>query len=418
MTRTIAVAYALGLVAGAQRPAVAADLDLVAQWNVVAVEAGRGAAPPPQVRALALVHAAMFDAANGVDRRFSHYLVDLRPSGAASADAALVAAAHTTLLGLSPEKAIVLGAALDAALIQLPTGPERDRGLAFGRKVGAAVLARRKNDGANLVRDYKPADRPGAWRPTQPANLAALLPHWGEVQPLLIADPARFAPPAPPAMDSARYARDFAEVKMIGARSSPRRSPDQTRAAVFWTGYPPSLWGSAARQAIQQRPGLSLVQRARVFALMSGALADAVVVGWAAKFKYDVWRPVTAIRLAASDGNDATEADAAWEPLLVTPPFPCYISGHAITAGAAERALALALGEDGFALEILNPDVGLTRRYQGFSQIAEEALEVRIWSGVHFRSSQEEGLRAGRRIGEAVAATRLQPLAISAQTTR
>jgi hypothetical protein len=143
-----------------------------------------------------------------------------------------------------------------------------------------------------------------------------------------------------------------------------------------------------------------------------------LIVGWKAKFQYSMWRPVTAIRFAASDGNDATEADPAWEPLIVTPPFPCYVSGHAIAAGAAERALAIALGTDDVDLTITNPDVGVTRRYARLSQLAAEVVQVRIWSGVHFRVSQEEGVKAGRKIGELVAGSRLQRLAAATFTRR
>jgi hypothetical protein len=417
MKAALALVTAIGLTAGAPAPAHA-EVDPVAQWNIVTVEAGRGRPPTDQIRALALAHAAMFDAANGVDRAFAPYLADLRPDGALSGPAAVVAAAHAVLVDLYPEKRATLDAALEASVASLPPGAERESARAFGRRIAETVLARRKDDGAAHTRGYQPLERPGVWRPTPPGHLPALGPHWGEVRPFLIADPAPLAPPAPPSLPSARYARDFAEVKAIGAKASPRRSADQTAAAAFWTAYPTVLWSSAARQASVRRPGLSLVERARVFALMSGAMADASVVGWAAKFRYSTWRPVTGIRVAASDGNDATEADPGWEPLIVTPPFPCYVSGHAITAGAAERTLALVLGDDRFDLEISNPEVGLTRRYAGFAQIAAEAREVRIWSGVHFRVSQEEGLRAGRRIGETAVATRLRPLAVSQRTLR
>ena len=220
----------------------------------------------------------------------------------------------------------------------------------------------------------------------------------------------------PPALGSARYARDLAEVQRVGSRDRAQRSPDQTAAAVFWTGFASPIWSSAARQALARRSALSLVERARVFALMTGAMADAAVVGWAAKFRHATWRPVTGIRLAATDGNAATQADASWEPLVTTPPFPCYVSGHAIAAGAAQRSLTIALHEDRFDLQITNPDVGLTRAYSSFSQLAQEAHEARIWAGVHFRISQEAGLRAGQRIGEAAATTRLQPLRLSRAT--
>jgi hypothetical protein len=397
-------------------PAAAQDLDPVAQWNLVALEAARGQSPLAQTRTLAIVHAAMFDAANGVDRRFGPFLVDQRTPELASGSAALAAAAHTVLATLFPDRRPTLDAALVASLSAPTAAAEREQGLAFGRRIGEAVLAQRKHDGSADARPYQRPPAAGVWRPTPPAHLPALAPHWGAVRPFLVAELTRFAPPPPPAITSARYARDFAEVKLVGARQSQRRSPDQTAAAVFWTASASAIWSSAARQAVARRPNLSLVERARVFALFTGAMADAAMVGWGAKFEHVTWRPITAIRLADTDGNGATQADATWEPVIVTPPFPCYISGHAVTAGAAQRTLTLALGEDRIDLEIANPDLGLSRRYESFSQLAREALEVRIWSGVHFRASQEEGLRAGHRVGEASATTRLQPVRLSRGT--
>jgi hypothetical protein len=410
MNRIVGITMIIGLAAACARKASAAEVDGVAQWNVVALEATREHPPLAQVRALALVHAAMFDAANGLERRFDPYLVDMKAGGDVSGAAALASSAHTVLASLAPERRASLDAALVATLSPVPSGSARDQGVAFGRRVAEAVLALRIRDGAGAVHTYQPGDGAGAWRPTPPGHLPAMAAHWGEVRPLLIAAAAGFAPPAPPAITSAHYARDFAEVKAVGARNSAQRTPDQTAAAVFWTGFAAPIWSSAARQALASRPRLTLVERARVLALMSGAMADAAIVGWAAKFRYRMWRPVTAVRLAADDGNHATVADSAWEPLVATPPFPCYISGHAIFAGAAERALALALGDDRLDLRITNPDVGLTRRYTSFAQLAHEAHDARIWAGVHFRVSQVEGLAAGRRIGEAIARSRLQPI--------
>jgi hypothetical protein len=398
------------------------DLDAVTQWNVVALEAMRAQSPLLQTRSLALVHAAMFDAANGVERRFGAYLADLRPAAEASPPAALASAAHGVLLGLFPDRRPSLDLALAVSLGALVAGPARDQGRAFGQRVAEVVLAQRANDGASAGTaagtGYQPPPGPGGWRPTPPGHHPALAPRWGEVRPFLLADPARFAPPAPPALTSARYARELEEVKLIGRRDSPRRSPDQTAAAVFWAASASAIWSSAARQMLATRPGLALVERARALALMSGAMADAAAVGWVAKFKHGTWRPVTAIHLAADDGNDRTTADATWEPVIPTPPFPCYVSGHAITAGAAQRALTLALGDDTLDVRITHPDVGLTRRYTSLAQLAQEAHDARIWSGVHFRASQEEGLEAGRRIGEAIVASRLQPTGLSRRAPR
>jgi hypothetical protein len=415
--RRIAGAALLLLGVAAAGPAAAAP-DLVNQWNVVALEAGRSLSPLMQARALAMVHAAMFDAANGVDRRFVPYLIDEKAPAGVSAAAAVAAAAHTVLRAQYPEREALFSATLATTLARVAAGPGRDGAVAFGQRIGAALLLARQADGAGVRKIYQPTPAIGAWRPTPPAQLPALGLHWGDVQPFLIGEPTGFTPPPPPPLTSAQYARDFAEVKDIGGKNSTLRSVDQTEASVFWTAFAPHIWSSAARQAITRRPNLSLVERTRVFALMSGAIADAFIVGWSSKFKHGVWRPVTAIRLADSDGNDATSAAGDWEPLIETPPFPCYPSGHAVTSGAAERALALALGTDRLAFQITNAEVGLTRHYRSFSQLAREAVEVRIWSGVHFRVSQEEGLKAGHKIGEASGRTRLVPIGSMPQWPR
>jgi len=406
-------ALIVGLGCDGAQPATGASTardDLVSRWNVVALEAGRAKHALLQARALAMVHAAIFDAVNGVEHRYTPYLSAAGAAAITSPEAAAAAAAHAVLVALHPEQRPTVDAALAASLARLAPGAARDQGIAFGSRIAAQIVATRAADGSDATSAYVPRSGVAFWQPTPVAHAAALAPHWGQVQPFLVEDPRRFVLPPPPAITSDAYARDFEEVKRIGAKASRDRTPDQTAAAVFWTGFAPQLWSGATRQALAQRPELSLVQRARAFALMSGSLADAFVIGWATKFKYELWRPVTAIHAAEQDGNPRTAADPAWEPLIATPPFPCYVSGHAITSGAAEQALIAVLGTDRVALTLSNPEVGITRRYRALSELANEAIEVRIWGGVHFRVSQVKGLEAGRSIGRAAAATRLRAI--------
>jgi hypothetical protein len=399
-------------------PAAGARADVVSAWNAVTLEAGRNQSLLMQARALAMAHAAMYDAANGVDRRFTPFLVDARPDGDVSGEAAVAASAHAVLAALYPDRRAVVDAALAASLGRIAAGPRRDAGVAFGDSIGGKVVRARQADGSGGSKPYTPTGEAGLWRPTLPGQLPALAPHWGGVSPFLLQQPARFVPGPPPSLQSDRYARDLAEVRELGGKASAARTADQTEAAVFWTGFAPYIWSSATRQAIARRPELSLVERARVFALMSGAIADAFVVAWMTKFKYQVWRPATAVHEAAADGNDATKPDPDWEPLIATPPFPCYVSAHAVTAGAAERVLAGALGGGGAPFTIVNAEVGISRSYRGFSQLAQEAVGARIWGGVHFRCSQVDGMKAGQAIGDECVRTRLTRLGAAPITIR
>lgn len=384
--------------------------DAVSHWNEIALEAGRSENFLMQARALAMVHAAAFDAANAIEPRFAPYMVRAKPGARIAGELAVAAAAHTVLLAAYPGRRPLLDAALAASAVQVAPGQARADAIAFGMHVGHAVIAARRSDGASSTATHRLRPEPGHWRPTPPAELPALAPQWARVTPFLLAAPHSFAPRPPPDLDSVAYARELTEVRKLGARDSSARTPDQTAASVFWTGYAPHLWSSAARQALKERPQLALVERARVMAMLSGAIADAFVVGWASKYGYDRWRPITAIREAADDGNRLTQPDREWEPLIVTPPFPCYLSAHAITSGAAQAVLAHTLGSDRQRFTIENAEVGITRDYDSFSELAREAVEARIWSGVHFRSSQTTGAAVGRALGEWVARHRMTPL--------
>ncbi|MFB3909656.1 MAG: vanadium-dependent haloperoxidase [Candidatus Eisenbacteria bacterium] len=399
--------------AGDAWPTASADMsepDEVLRWNVIALEAGRDATSLMQSRALAMAHAAMYDAANGVDRRFAPYVVaDLAEEGT-PAVAAVAAAAHTVLLELYPQKRATLDAALAGSLALLPASAHRDSAVAFGRRVGGEVVAWRARDRSGAMAEHGLPQKPGDWRPTPPAFAPAFAPHWGTVAPFLLGGGHGRLPPPPPPLESERYAKELAEVCEIGGRDSATRTADQTEACVFWTWYAPQIWSSAARQAVAARPDLSLVERARVFAMMSAAIADALSAAWLAKYEYARWRPITAIREAGDDGNRATDPDTTWTPVIETPPFPCYVSGHAVSSAAAARVLTILLGDDRASLRITNPEVGVTRSFASFSSLAHEAQEARIWSGVHFRSSQEVGTEIGRSIGEAIAREALPPI--------
>jgi len=382
----------------------AAHADVVLDWNIIALKTTAAAPfnPPVETRNLAIVHAAIFDAVNSITRDYHRYAVSIRAPRWASPEAAAVAAAHATLVRLYPDQQSTLDAAYTSSLDAIPNGIARIAGVAVGEVVALKILNLRATDGAAgaITAPYTPGDRPGDWRPTPPASLAALDPGWGGVQPFFLRSGAQFRPGPPPAMDSDRYARDFDEIKAIGSATSATRTQDQTNLARFWISTAAQNWNPVARQAaIAQR--FTLAQNARAFALLNLAGADAFIAAWDAKFTYNQWRPVTAIRAADADGNADTVPDPTWTPLLVTPPFPDYIAGHTTYAGTAQRVLEHLFGKHpGIVLTMTSPTApGVVETYTTFEQIADGVVDARVWGGIHWRTSSMRGRRVGEQVG-------------------
>ena len=382
----------------------------VAAWNEQALDAIRATAtPPPRAsRALAILHAAIHDAHNGIARDYRQYLVtESRPNANTSTSAAIAAAAHDVLVQLFPTRATQFADEQAAQLAPVPIGPGRTRGIAWGQAVAAAILAARANDGSSAVVTYIPGTGPGFWRPTPPAFAPALLPQWGDVAPFGVRPIETFVPKAPPALHTAKYAAEVAEVQSVGSATSTTRTADQTEIARFWangagTATPPGHWNQIARVIVAQT-GLTVGEEARLLALLNMAMADAAMVSWKAKYEYNYWRPVTAIREADTDGNPLTVADPGWTPLLVTPPFPEYTSGHSTFSGAAAAVLKGFFGTDDIAFTAESDDVpGVLRSYPSFSAAAAESGMSRIYGGIHFMSANRFGLSSGNRVGESV----------------
>lgn len=391
---------AIGLSALIFLSAATARPDTVLDWNVVALKTTAAAPfnPPLESRNLAIVHAAMFDAVNSIVGEFRPYAVELDAPTGASPDAAAAAAAHFVLVKLYPAQQAMLDAAYMASLSAILSGPAKTDGIAVGESVASKILAMRAGDGAQaaIVVPYTPGSQAGDWVPTPPAFRPALDPGWGTVQPFFLREGSQFRPGPPPALTSPRYTRDFNEIKEIGSATSSTRTPDQTDLAHFWVSTAPQIWNPAARQvAIAQ--GRTLSQNARAFALLNLAGADAFIASWDAKFTYNQWRPVTAIREAANDGNPDTIADPNWTPLLVTPPFPDYIAGHTTYAGAAEEVLEHVFGENpGVIIKLTSATApGVTESYTTFDEIAEGVVDARVLGGIHWRTSSVRGRRVG-----------------------
>lgn len=417
--------------------------DVIAEWSAELLEAVRETTapastvpgllikpPPPLVaKQLAMVHVAMFDAINAVHPQYDSYALEIAPQTGASEIAAAAAAAHrvASVLYALPVQIEKWDATLAESLANVPEGPAKTLGLEVGRKAADAIIALRANDGSNATSNYVHGSDPGDWQPTAPGFSAPTLPQWPQVTPFIMNSGDQFRPAAPPQLSSPEYAAAIDQVMRLGSADNSARTAEQTAIAKFWadgggTATPPGHWNAIAEDLALQR-GSSLIENARTMALLNLALADAAISAWDAKFFYDLWRPIDAIRKASTDGNAATTADAAWTPLLNTPSFPSYTSGHSTFSGAAAKVLSSLFGEnyafstlaDRGAAGIWPPphDVtGLAKRsFTSFDAAADEAGISRIYGGIHYSFDNTAGLTAGRAIGQLVVNTALRPLA-------
>ena len=383
----------------------------VPMWNAAALQAVAAAKwmPPQAARGLAMMHGAMYDAVNTVDRKGAPFHVNTVMQAGTLKEAALAKAAHRVLTWLFPAQTAAFDAQLDASLAPIPDGDGKTHGIALGLRIADAILQWRSNDNSQMMMmdPFLGGTNPGEWRPTPPDNLPGMFEHWQHVTPFALAAGNQFRPGPPPALDSAAYAAAFNETKTVGAKTGATRTMDQSMMATFWVGMPGTVgeagrMNQAAQQALAAQPH-TLYDTARLFALVNVALADAAIAGIDCKYAYVFWRPITAIREAANDGNDETGADAGWEPYIGTPAHPEYISTHSTLTKAASTVLASFFGAD--AADITLPsfmDPAMTRHYASFSQIAEEAGLSRIYGGIHFRFSYEAGSQMGQQIGEHV----------------
>jgi membrane-associated phospholipid phosphatase len=415
-TLTLLLVLPAGTLAGGQ--ASGQGPDQVLKWNEVALETIRVEKTPPPLAArnLAMMHLAIYDAVTAVQRTHQPFLVSAVPVGEAAAPEAAAAAGHRVLSALYPRQALRLDAVLARCLAELPVSSGRDEGLDLGRFVADRVLEWRRQDGAANGGRHSVRRALGFWEPTPPDFQPPLLPDWGNVQPFAIRPGTQLRPPGPPQLSSEAYLRSFEEVKALGGRHGSQRTEDQTIIAHFWadnvgTSTPAGHWNLIAQEIARQR-GTNLAENARLFALLNVSLADAGILCWVIKFSYDFWRPVTGIRQAALDDNGGTEPDGAWTPLLDTPPFPSYTSGHSTFSGAAAAALASCFGSDAIPFTSISEGLpGVRRSFTGFWSAAEEAGMSRIYGGIHWQFDNVDALAMGRALGNYVARHHFQPLA-------
>lgn len=409
---------------------VGAPTDAVTTWNANAVDAAVAACLSPanhpllEVRLYAMVHLAIHDALNAIQGRFAPYLPGLARTPGASADAAVASAARNVLVpglqALPSDFSGCISAAVQlvqddyaSALAAIPSGSAKSQGISLGERAAAAIVADRAGDGSGtaVTGPCPTSTDPGVYQCT-PGTPFVFAPGWGQVKPFVLRDAAQFRPDPPPAVTSSRYLRDFNEIKRLGGdgvTTPSARTPDQTQIALFWLESSPSQWNRIARTVSATR-GLDLWENARLFALLNVAMSDGYVGTFDTKYHYNFWRPVTAIRAAATDGNPATDPDPSWTPLATNPPIPDYDSGHGVEGGAAAEVMKRVFGRDGVTFRACSltlpagsscgePSQAL-RRYTSFSAAAAENGLSRILVGFHFRTAVDVGIHHGRKIAD------------------
>lgn len=388
----------------AMSSSASARADTVTDWNTHAVQALVGTAgQPPTVSTihLAMVHGAVYDAVNSIDDRYEPYLVQVRARDWYSKDAAAATAAYKVLTALVPAQQGTLQPLYDASLAAIPAGRAKDGGVKVGEIAAAAMLAARTNDGRfGTYRFPAPATSTdpwpaGQWRPVLPAFGNDPAAWVKDVEPFVIHDPAHFGSDGPYPMGSKRYAREFEEVKSVGALNSTTRTADQTDQARFWAEGP-QPWTRVARQLAIDR-GLRSSETARMFAMMYTTGADTLISVWTDKAKWLFWRPITAIREADRDGNDATQPDTAWLPLINNPGYPEQPSGLSSISAAMGETLERVFGHR-VRFSATSLTSGTTRSYRSFDDAVDEVVDARVYSGIHFRKADEDGAEIGEHV--------------------
>lgn len=387
--------------------------DEITEWNGIMFQIAQTAGTSPFVmsRFAAIVQVAVFDAVNGIERRYTHVHVEPEAAPGASRRAAAVLAAYTTLVSLYPAQKPMLDQRLASSLTSISSGAAAEHsisishGAAWGQTVGTAILTWRSTDG------FTPPPPPflggedvGKWRPTPPLFLPGAGPQFAYMTPWVIHSASQFRPLGPPPLASARYAADFDEVRLLGSIGSALRTTDQTLLARFWQSTTANfLWDRAALALAAERR-LTFSGKARLLALLNVAIADAAIACWEAKYHYVFWRPVTAIPLAGTDDNPLTTADPGWQPLLITPAIPDYPSGHTTLSGAAGTVLATYFGENSsFTLASDAPSMaGVIRSFNGFSAALSEVSDARVFAGIHFRTANADGQATGAAVARYV----------------
>jgi hypothetical protein len=383
-----------------------AHADVISDWNAKAeaIATEKKLLPPPNARGIAILHVAMFEAVNAIDKKYAPYKPNLSVPNTASKEAAAAAAAHAVLVALHPEQQSGLDAYLKTSLASIAEGEAKANGIALGKEAAAGILALRANDGMGVLETYRPHASPGIYVPTAIPFGST----FGGVTPWAISSGSQFRPDPPPLLSSQTWTNDLNEIRELGARDSKKRTTEQTDIGRSWLLIGPAAWNPIVRQLAAAKR-LDLVDSARLFALVAMATCDAFIAVFDAKYFYNFWRPVTAIRNADLTGNKGTAREASWLPLGDTPMHPEYPCAHCITSAAAASVLIDVLGNEIPEVSMTSPTApGVTRKWTRLEDYAKEVGLARIYAGIHYGFSNKVGQDTGRKIGALTVATQMR----------
>jgi hypothetical protein len=391
---------------------VITDWDEKALAAVTPLASLGGTNPYLAQRMMAIVHAAMFDAVNSIERRYRPYLAELPAQPTTSKEAAAATAAATVLATVDAKTANEMKAALATYLASIPDGAAKSDGVKLGEAVAVKVMEARANDGCDAPDSYRPRTTPGVYVPTA-ITISSM---WPDMKPFVMAKPSQFRPVPPVSLDSKEWAADYNELKDYGGQSSTKRSAQQTEIARFWLVGPPVAYHPFVRQLVSTKQ-MDIVDSARFMTLVSVGLTDAIIAVLDAKYHYNFWRPITAIRNGDADDNPATDREATWQPIAPTPMHPEYPCAHCIQSGSVAGVVKAVLGSDEIPeIAMTSPTApGVTRRWTNMTALTDEIASARIWAGFHYRFSTRVGTNMGRQVGDYVVKSVMQPAAMGSR---
>src|SRR6266511_3954820 len=385
--------------------------DVITDWNekAVAFVTKHRMLPPQAERVVASVHVAMFDAVNSVERRYRPYRLAVTTAKQTSKEAAAAVAAGMVLAGLHPNESEELNSVMSAYLEAIPPGTAKSEGIKVGQEVAAKIVAERKEDGSVAPDAYRPKTRPGVYVPT-PITASSM---WPNVKPFAMTSPSQFRPQPPIPLTGEEWAADYNEIKNLGGKNSTTRSAQQSEDGRFWLITGAQSYYPVVRQLVASK-NMNLIDCARFMALVSVATADAYVAVFEAKYHYDFWRPITAIRNGDTDDNPATERDATWQPIDNTPMHPEYPCAHCITSATVATVAEMVLGSAAVPEIMMTSSAapGVTHRWTNLWTYADEVSLARIYAGFHYRFSTRVGQDMGRKIGRFVVETVMRPATV------
>jgi hypothetical protein len=386
-------------------PAIPAKADVIMDWNAKADAIGfeKQLVNSANSRAQAMLHVAVFEAVNAIDKRYTPYKLNLTADRGTSREAAAASAAHDVLVALYPDQRADLDATLATSLSAIADGEAKTKGIELGKKAAAEIIAVRANDGFNTPESYRPQTSPGVYVPTiVPIESTA-----AKITPWVMRESSQFRPAPPPALTSDVWTRDLNEIREFGSINSTKRTAEQTTVGRFWFFTGPRTYNAIVRQIVTAK-NMDLVDCARLYSLTAMAAADAFIAVFDGKYAYNLWRPITAIRNADTTNNPATPREAAWLPLGTTPMHPEYPCAHCIVSSAVSNVLQSVVGNEVGEITLVSPTApGVTRKWTRLQDYSDEVANARIYAGFHYRFSTEAGKDMGKKIAELTVSTQL-----------